>query len=65
MVNQIMAVESQISLVWLQLKTCILFFRLEVWPGYVSSIARYAGGLLLQLDVSHRVLRTETCLDVM
>ena len=39
--------------------------KLEVWPGYVTSISRYAGGLMLLCDVSHRVLRTETALNVM
>ncbi|XP_067673438.1 piwi-like protein 1 [Haliotis asinina] len=39
--------------------------KLEVWPGYISSIKEQEGGLLLNLDASHRVLRTETVLDVM
>ena len=37
--------------------------RLEIWPGYVNTIQHYDGGLLLMLDVSHRVLRTDTVLD--
>ena len=43
----------------------LYIYRLEVWPGYVHTIKRYAGGLMLQIDVSHRVLRTDTVLDVM
>ena len=39
--------------------------RLEVWPGYITAINRYEGGLLMLTDVKHRVLRTETVLDVM
>ncbi|CAH1795347.1 unnamed protein product [Owenia fusiformis] len=39
--------------------------RLQVWPGYITAIERHEGGLLLQADVSHRVLRTETVLDVL
>jgi len=39
--------------------------RLEVWPGYITAIRRYEGGLLLLTDVKHRVLRTETVLDIM
>ncbi|KAI0210741.1 Piwi-like protein 2 [Lamellibrachia satsuma] len=38
---------------------------LEVWPGYITAIQEYEGGLMLLTDVSHRVLRTETVLDVM
>ena len=40
-----------------------ILFRLEIWPGYVNTIQHYDGGLLLMLDVSHRVLRTDTVLD--
>ena len=40
-------------------------FRLELWPGYVTSVRYYDGGLLLVTDVSHRTLRTDTVLDVM
>ena len=39
--------------------------RLEIWPGYVTAVDEYEGGLQLQCDTSHRVLRTETVLDVM
>lgn len=37
--------------------------RMELWPGYVSSIQQLDGGLLLMFDVSHRLLRTDTALD--
>jgi aubergine-like protein len=39
--------------------------KLELWPGYVTAIQHYEGGLLLVTDVSHRTLRTDTVLDVM
>ncbi|ESO83925.1 hypothetical protein LOTGIDRAFT_210915 [Lottia gigantea] len=39
--------------------------KLEVWPGYITAIQEQEGGLMLLLDASHRVLRTETVLDVM
>jgi len=42
-----------------------LFSRLEIWPGYVIAVDDYKGGLHLQCDVSHRVLRSETVLDVL
>jgi len=38
-------------------------YNLSVWPGYVTAVDEYESGLLLQLDVSHRVLRTETVRD--
>ncbi|XP_064633620.1 piwi-like protein 1 [Lineus longissimus] len=39
--------------------------KLEIWPGYCTAIAEQEGGLMLLTDVSHRVLRTLTVLDVM
>ncbi|GAB1865325.1 Piwi-like protein 1 [Camponotus japonicus] len=38
--------------------------RLEVWPGYVTAINEYEGGLKLCLDSKHRVMRTETIRDL-
>ncbi|CAK1555842.1 unnamed protein product [Leptosia nina] len=38
--------------------------KLEVWPGYVTAVDEYEGGLMLTLDSTHRVLRTETVLSV-
>ncbi|XP_055590596.1 protein argonaute-3 [Uranotaenia lowii] len=37
--------------------------RLEIWPGYVSAVDEYEGGLMLNLDVSHRVLLQTTVLE--
>ena len=34
--------------------------KLEIWPGYVTAVAEYEGGLMLNLDVSHKVLRNQT-----
>ncbi|XP_053999069.1 piwi-like protein Ago3 isoform X1 [Hylaeus anthracinus] len=39
--------------------------KLEVWPGYVTAINEYDGGLKLCIDVKHRVMRTETVRDIM
>ncbi|XP_046585759.1 piwi-like protein Ago3 isoform X1 [Neodiprion lecontei] len=38
--------------------------RLELWPGYVTAIDEYEGGLQLCLESTHRVLRTETVRDL-
>lgn len=32
--------------------------KLEIWPGYVTAVQEYEGGLMLNLD--HKVLRTQT-----
>lgn len=38
--------------------------KLEIWPGYVTAINEYSGGIMLCLDVQHRVLRTQNALEV-
>lgn len=44
-----------------------LFFscRLELWPGFVTSILQYERNVMLNLDVSHKILRTDTVYDYM
>ncbi|KAG5670554.1 hypothetical protein PVAND_000808 [Polypedilum vanderplanki] len=37
--------------------------KLEVWPGFVKSVEEHEGGLMLLLDVSHRVLSQKTVLE--
>ncbi|XP_052864304.1 protein argonaute-3 [Anopheles cruzii] len=37
--------------------------RLEVWPGFVTAVSEVEGGLMLNLDVSHRVLMQTTVYD--
>lgn len=37
--------------------------KMELWPGYVTAIQEYDGGLMLLFDVSHRLLRTDSALD--
>ncbi|RWS16906.1 piwi-like protein 1 isoform X1 [Dinothrombium tinctorium] len=39
--------------------------KLEVWPGVVCAILEYDGGLMLNCDVSHRVLRTNTAREIL
>ena len=34
--------------------------KLEIWPGYVTAVQEYEGGIMLNLDVSHKVLRKQT-----
>lgn len=40
-------------------------YKLEVWPGWLTSIQRLDGGLKLSIDASFRVLRLETVRDIM
>nr|ACV84373.1 argonaute Ast1 variant [Apis mellifera] len=44
---------------------CVPQHKLEVWPGYVTAINEYDGGLKLCIDARHRVMRTETVRDIM
>ncbi|XP_076749124.1 argonaute 3 [Xylocopa sonorina] len=39
--------------------------KVEVWPGYVTAINEYDGGLKLCIDARHRIMRTETVRDLM
>ncbi|KAK2837579.1 hypothetical protein Q5P01_014791 [Channa striata] len=39
--------------------------RLTIWPGYTTTILRYESSIMLCIDVSHKVLRSETVLDFM
>jgi len=39
--------------------------RLEVWPGFVTSILQFETSSMLIIDVSHKVLHFQTVLDVM
>jgi len=38
-------------------------FKLELWPGYTTSIMPYETDVLLSADVSHKVLRQTTVLE--
>jgi aubergine-like protein len=36
---------------------------ITIWPGYASSVSSYEDGCLINIDISHRCLRTINCLD--
>jgi aubergine-like protein len=40
-------------------------FRLEVWPGFVTSILQFETSTMLIADVSHKILHGMTVLDAM
>lgn len=37
--------------------------KLELWPGFITSILQYDAGVLLCADVSHKILRQDTVWD--
>lgn len=39
--------------------------NLEIWPGFITHIETFDGGVLLVCDASHRMLRTTTALDLL
>merc|ERR1719435_227497 len=38
-------------------------YKLELWPGYVTSIRQHESQILLCCEVSHKILRTDTVLQ--
>merc|ERR1719431_1385013 len=40
-------------------------YKLELWPGYVTSIRQHEEKVLMCCEISHKVLRTDTVLDQM
>lgn len=40
-------------------------YKLSIWPGYVIAVDEYHDGLMVMLDVSHRVLCNTTVHDLM
>ena len=43
----------------------VYFFRLEVWPGFITSILQYESNLLLCAEISHKIMRSDTVLDIL
>ena len=38
---------------------------MEIWPGFKTSILQYEDSIMLNVDLSHKVLRTDTVLDIL
>uniref|UniRef100_A0A8C5LYC6 Piwi-like protein 1 n=1 Tax=Leptobrachium leishanense TaxID=445787 RepID=A0A8C5LYC6_9ANUR len=38
---------------------------LNIWPGFTASILQYESSIMLNIDVSHKVLRNETVYDML
>ena len=42
----------------------IVIRRLELWPGFITSILQYERSVMLCADISHKILRMDTVLDL-
>lgn len=40
-------------------------YRLELWPGYKTSIRQHESGIMMCAEISHKVMRKETVLDIL
>ncbi|OXU31859.1 hypothetical protein TSAR_014087, partial [Trichomalopsis sarcophagae] len=40
-------------------------FRLELWPGYITSIRQHEHDILMCSEITHKVMRNETLYDVL
>jgi aubergine-like protein len=39
--------------------------NLEIWPGYTTAVQDYEDGLYLVADVSHKIIPSRTCLELL
>ena len=39
--------------------------HLQLWPGFITAIRDHEEGILLCVEVTHKVLRNETAFDIM
>lgn len=39
--------------------------RLDIWPGYITSIRQHEEDILVCAELSHKIMRSETILDIM
>lgn len=40
-------------------------YRLELWPGYLTSIRRHEASVLMCAEITHKVMRQQTVLDIL
>lgn len=40
-------------------------FKIELWPGYATSIRKHEQDILLNCDVAHKVMRNDTAYDLL
>ena len=39
--------------------------RLDLWPGFITSILQYEDSIMLCADVSHKIMRSDTVYDTL
>lgn len=39
--------------------------HLDIWPGYITAVREYQDSLYLVADVAHKVIRAETCVELL
>ena len=39
--------------------------KIELWPGYVTSIKQHEDDILMMAEVTHKVMRTDTVADLL
>ncbi len=44
---------------------CVRACRVEIWPGFIASILSYERHVMLCAEISHKILRTITVLEMM
>lgn len=47
------------------LKICVPNHKLEIWPGYTTSIRQHEQDILLCAEITHKIMRTDTLLQIL
>ncbi|XP_055848829.1 protein aubergine [Episyrphus balteatus] len=46
-------------------KICVPNHKLEIWPGYTTSIRQHEQDILLCAEITHKIMRTDTLLQIL
>ncbi|KAL0122352.1 hypothetical protein PUN28_007227 [Cardiocondyla obscurior] len=46
-------------------KSVVSQFRLELWPGYITTIQQHENNILMCAEIAHKVMRQETLYDIL
>lgn len=49
----------------MQLQIRVQNLRLDIWPGYITSIRQHEEDILVCAEISHKIMRSETVLDIL
>lgn len=50
---------------FLQLQVALAEYKVELWPGYITSIRQHEQNFLICAEVSHKVMRQETIYEIL